>query len=437
MFLLLVLQNKILWRLYENEPSDYFADAVAQIGGFTRMINLESVKYSLRNLRHRKGRSFLTVFSILVGITTIFIFISFGLGLYNYTQELTSGGSADKVLILAKGTGAPGIDDTFKLTNDDLKSINRAAGVYEATGLYFQVVQVEKRDERKYTFVTSYDPKIPLILDIFNAQVEKGRLLQSGDTKKVLLGYNYMVDNKIFKKGLDINEQITINGTNLNIVGFLKSVGNPQDDSNIYVTNDYFEDLFPSKDSYAEIVARVDIQNIDWVVQNIERGLRSERNVNKGEEDFYVQSFQDLVESYTSALNIIIGFVILIALISVFVSGINTANTMITSVLERFKEIGVLKAIGARNREIFGIFLFESAFLGILAGVLGVLLGFLFTSVAGSVLASLGWSFLAPYYSFWLFAGCILFAGITGAISGVIPAIRASKINTVDALRYE
>ena len=144
-----------------------------------------------------------------------------------------------------------------------------------------------------------------------------------------------------------------------------------------------------------------------------------------------------MIEAYTGVLNIIVSFVILIALISVFVSGINTANTMITSVLERYKEIGVLKSIGARNREIFGIFLFESAFLGFIAGVMGVLLGFILTSIAGSLLAGLGLSFLAPYYSPWLFIGCILFAVFTGAISGVIPAIRASKINPVDSLRYE
>ena len=96
-----------------------------------------------------------------------------------------------------------------------------------------------------------------------------------------------------------------------------------------------------------------------------------------------------------------------------------------------------MKAIGARNSEITSIFLFESAFLGFVAGVLGVILGFAFTSLAKVILVSLGWSFLSPLYSVGLFAGCILFATVTGAISGIVPAIKASKINTVDALRYE
>jgi putative ABC transport system permease protein len=144
-----------------------------------------------------------------------------------------------------------------------------------------------------------------------------------------------------------------------------------------------------------------------------------------------------MMESFSSALDIIIGFVILIALISVIVSAVNTANTMITSVLERYKEIGILKAIGARNSEIFGIFLFESAFLGLIAGILGVLLGWGMTSFAGKILMNSGWGFLQPYYNSTIFIGLILFAVLTGAISGVIPAIRAAKTNTVDALRYE
>jgi putative ABC transport system permease protein len=399
-------------------------------------MNEESINYSLRNLRHRKGRSFLTIFSILVGIATIFIFISFGYGLYNYTESFTTGSSADKLLIMAKGEGIPGMDDSFVIDESDLEIIQRTSGVYGATGAYFEVVEIEKGSEIKSTFIVSYDPKIPLLLDIFQVGAEKGRFLRSGD-KGVVLGYNFLIDGKIFEKGLDVNDVIEINGEKFQIIGFMESVGNPQDDSQIYITNEEFLDLFPDKESYAEIVARVDLEEIDKVVENIEKALRKHRNLEEGKEDFFVQSFEDMIESYSGALDVVVGFVILIALISVLVSGVNTANTMITSVLERYKEIGILKSIGARNSDIFWIFLFESAFLGFVAGSLGVLIGFGLTELGGAILTSLGWGFLQPYYSFWIFAGCILFATLTGAISGVIPAYRASKINPVDALRYE
>jgi putative ABC transport system permease protein len=399
-------------------------------------MNEESIRYSLRNLNHRKGRSFLTVFSILVGIATIFIFISFGWGLYNYTDSFTTGSSADKLLIMAKGASAPGMDDTFKLTDDDLEVIERAAGVYEATGIYYDTIKVESNNQYKYVFLASYDPKNTMLLDIFQGKIVDGRDLKKGD-RGVILGYNYKIPGKIFDKSLEINDILKINDEKVKIIGFMNAIGNPQDDSQVYCTNDYFLDLIPDKDTYAEIIARVDISNIDKAIENIERGLRKERNLEKGKEDFFVQSFEEMIESFSGALNIIIGFVILIALISVLVSAVNTANTMITSVLERYKEIGILKSIGARNSEIFGIFLFESAFLGLVAGILGVLLGWGITSLAENILSSLGWSFLQPHYSPIMFGGCILFAVLTGAISGAIPALRASKINPVDALRYE
>jgi putative ABC transport system permease protein len=185
------------------------------------------------------------------------------------------------------------------------------------------------------------------------------------------------------------------------------------------------------------IIAKADKTQIENVVDNIEKALRKSRELEKGKEDFYVASFQELLNSYMSALNIIIGFVILIALISVLVSAINTANTMITSVLERVKEVGTMKAIGAKNSEIFAIFLFESSILGFVAGLIGIFFGFIITFVAKQILSNLGWSFLSPHYSPSLFIGCILFAVVTGAISGVAPAVNASRTNVVDALRYE
>lgn len=402
------------------------------------VISKESVKYSLNNIKKSKARSILTVLSIFVGITTIFIFVSFGWGLYDYIDSFTSSSSADKLLIIPKGVGVPGIDNTFKLLDNDLRAIENTPGVYEATGMYTAVGEIVQDDLKKYVFVTSYDPDVPLLIEFSNLGMAEGRELRVGDSGKVVLGYNYMIKDKIFPKAYLLNGKIDVQGRELRIVGFYDAVGNPQDDSNIYVTNDFMSELYPEKNlSYAMIVARVDKENIDAAADRVEKKLRQERGLDEGKEDFSVQSFADLLESFSSVLNIVIGFIVLIALISVFVSAINTANTMITSVLERFKEIGVLKSIGARNSEIFKIFLFESGFLGFVAGTIGVLVGWGATNLGATVLGNLGYGFLSPHYSWVLFGGCILFATLTGAISGVIPAWRASKINAVDALRYE
>lgn len=434
------------------------------------VISRESVKYSLNNIKQSKARSILTILSIFVGIATIFIFVSFGWGLYDYIDEFTSSSSADKLLIQPKGGVIPGLDDTFKLLDGDLDAVRNTPGVYEATGVHMGVGEIIQDDKRAYVFVISYDPDLPMIMELSDVEIAEGRALRNGDSGKVTLGYNYLLKDKIFPKTYAINSKINVQGQDLRIVGFYEKIGNPQDDSNIYITNDFAENILSDlvkassvagfvdnpnayfgevsiSDSgeillreelgYGMIIARADKNNVDEVGDRVEKKLRQHRDLDEGEEDFTVQSYADLLEQFVVVLNIIIGFIVLIAFISVIVSAVNTANTMITSVLERFKEIGVLKSIGARNSEIFKIFLFESGFLGFVSGVIGVLVGWGASNLGAGILDELGYGFLSPHYSWVLFAGLIAFATFTGAISGMIPAWRASKINAVDALRYE
>jgi len=400
-------------------------------------IKKEIVGYSLRSIAKRKTRSILTILSIFIGITSIFIFISFGFGLYAYINSFSTSTSADKITVMPKGNSAPGLDNSFSLNDSDVKAIERTAGISEATGVYSTAAEITQKTDKKYVFLVSYDPAKPLVLELASVNVIQGRALQSNDVGKAVVGYNYLVDNKIFPNGYKLGDNLVVNGQNVRIVGILASMGNPQDDSQIYVTNEYFKKLYPNVTNYAEIIGRADINDMTNTIKRVEKNLRNSRSEKVGEEDFYVASFQDLIAQFSSALNIVIGFVILIALISVLVSAVNTANTMITSVLERTREIGTMKAVGARNKEILKIFLFESAFLGFIAGIIGTLIGFLISYSIGSILANLGWGFLKPGYPWYLFVGTIAFATITGAISGIWPAYRASKLKTVEALRYE
>ena len=197
------------------------------------MISKEIMKYSVKNLWNRKSRSLLTVFSILVGIATIFIFLSFGLGLYDYVDEVTASGSANKIVIQPKGISPMGLDDSFELTEDDLEAVEKTTGVYDVAGAGFEIAKVDQGKETKYVFLTSYNPKKPLIMDIFNTEMAKGKNLESGDDRKVVLGYNYLVEDKIFSKSYDINDKITVQGKGMKVIGFFDSIGNPQDYSNI------------------------------------------------------------------------------------------------------------------------------------------------------------------------------------------------------------
>ena len=96
-----------------------------------------------------------------------------------------------------------------------------------------------------------------------------------------------------------------------------------------------------------------------------------------------------------------------------------------------------MKAVGARNSEIMFIFIFESGMLGMIGGTIGVLLGYIVATTGGKIAAAAGYALLKPIFPPVLIIGCILFSLIVGAASGVMPALRASKLKPVDALRYE
>ncbi len=123
------------------------------------MISAQTVKYSLRNLKQRKTRSFFTILSIFLGIATIFIFISFGLGLYTYIEDLTKGSSADKIIIQPKGGTFAMFDSNVVFDEDDLKVIEDVPGVQEVSGSYFKTVEIKAQDEILYTLLISYDPE--------------------------------------------------------------------------------------------------------------------------------------------------------------------------------------------------------------------------------------------------------------------------------------
>ena len=407
------------------------------------MISRENLNYAVKNLLARKLRSMFTLISIFIGIATIFIFISFGLGLYQYIDDLSSEIGIDKLIVQVRGIGAPGSSDTFRLEDSDIRTLEKTRGIAEVAGMAFTPVAVKKDDTTKYVYLSSLPvqdrKKLDLSLEVMTVTLLEGRMLNDGEKSRALLGYRYMIENGVFDKPLKIGDKLTINEKSIRVSGFFEELGNPADDANIYVTEDAYKEIIGVDDlNFGIIVARVDdVARIDEIKDRAVRNMRKDRGQEEGKEDFFIQSAEQLIESFSGALNIVIGFIVLIAVISVIVSAINTANTMFTSILERTKEIGVLKAIGAPNREIMYIFLLESSILGFIAGIIGILIGSFLSYVGGEILAVLGYGFLSPAFPWYLFAGCILFATSVGTVSGIIPAYNASKQKPVDSLRYE
>ncbi|HME87151.1 MAG TPA: ABC transporter permease, partial [Candidatus Nanoarchaeia archaeon] len=396
----------------------------------------EEIKYVLQNIRHRKLRSGLSILSILIGITAIYALLSFGFGIQTYIDTLASESGADKLFIQARSIGAPGTDEAFFISKEDIDFVRKIRGVNDIAGLYAKPVEIESRDKKKFNFAYGFDTKdIKIVEESFTLKVAAGRTLKNSELDKVVLGYNYQLPEKIFEKELVVGDKITINGKQFEAIGFYDELGNPVDDASIYMTKEAMEELNPDvKDRFAFAMIRAD-KGVDptELAAIVKERLRKHNNQEEGEESFYVQSFEDALATFSAVISIINSVLVMIAVISMIVAFVNIMNTMYTAVLERTKEIGIMKSIGARNSFIKRIFVLEAGVLGFIGGIIGVLLGYLIASAGGAAAAAGGFALLKPSFPLWLGIGCILFATVVGATSGYFPARHAARLKPVDA----
>ena len=152
--------------------------------------------------------------------------------------------------------------------------------------------------------------------------------------------------------------------------------------------------------------------------------------------NFQVVTATQILEQINQVLGVMQFVLVGIAAISLVVGAIGIMNSMYTSVLERTKDIGIMKAIGARNSDILKIFLIESGLIGLVGGIFGILLGSAMALIIGQLSKNAGFSLIIKIEPLVLIFG-LLFAFVVGIISGILPAYQASRLKPVDALRYE
>jgi putative ABC transport system permease protein len=233
-----------------------------------------------------------------------------------------------------------------------------------------------------------------------------------------------------------LGETIKLKGINFRVVGVLKSKGdqgwfNP-DDQAIVPYSTAMKQLFGT-DSLREIDIRVaDGADIDGVVAETTKLLRKRHRVGaEAEDDFNIRNQAEMLEMASTVLRTFTILLGSIAGISLLVGGIGIMNIMLVTVTERTREIGVRKAIGARDRDILRQFLFESILLSGLGGLLGVGLGF---AIAGTI----GWA--SDFVTVVEPASIVLSLGVSASVGiffGFYPALRAARLDPIEALRYE
>jgi putative ABC transport system permease protein len=397
-------------------------------------------KLAIKNLRKRKLRSWLTIIGIVISIAVIFTLISLSLGLKDAINEQFKILGTDKLFISPKGTsGGPGSGGAVEFTTADVKVIEKVSGVKDLSYAVIGNGAIKFGKQTKYFYVFGLPlDKIQLYIDSASIKMDEGNIIQTGETGKIMLGYDYKY-NHVFDNPVKTGDKITINGKEFKVAGIAESIGNPSDDKNIYMSADDFKLLFNSGERVDSIIVQVDDEkNIQQISEDISKKLIKSRGLTEKTKDFYISTPEELLSSFDNILNIITVFLVGIAAISLLVGGIGIMNTMYTSVLERTKEIGTMKAVGAKNSDILWIFLFESGLIGLIGGTIGVLLGYgISKTVEIIAITTLNTTLLRAAVPAYLVLGCLSFAFLIGALSGTIPALMASKLKPVDALRYE
>jgi putative ABC transport system permease protein len=399
---------------------------------------LDYVKFAYRGIKKRRLRSYLTMIGIFIGIAAVVALISLGQGLQVAIEEQFEKAGADKVII-TPGRGAAaafgGIGAADNFYDRDVDIVGDTRGVDKVGGLLYKEARVEFKDEIQYTFVIGVPDELDL--EDFAADIEHGRNLEEGDGYKALVGYLIYHDD-FFEKSVRIRGNIKIEDEDFEVVGSVDRVGNRQDDTQIYIPVETAQEGF-DEEGFSTIVARAK-EGVDpgEVADEITKELRKDRDLKEGEEDFSVQTFEQLMETFSNILGVVQTVIVGIAAISLLVGGIGIMNTMYMTVLERTKEIGVMKAIGAKNSHIMQIFLIESGIYGLIGGAIGVAIGIGLAKMTEFIaFYALGTTLLRASIAPTLIIGALLFSFFVGILSGVAPAFRASKLRPVAALRYE
>lgn len=396
-------------------------------------------RLALKNLRKRKLRSWLTVFGIIISVAIIFVLISLSVGLREAVNEQFKILGSDKFFIQPKGQVGVGSAGAVELTKEDVNVVDKVTGVKAVSYATLGNAKLEFEKKTRYFYVVGLPlDRFSLYTESTNLKMDEGRALREGDSGKIMIGSDYKY-SEVFSKPVKTGDTILVNDKPFKVVGIVAPIGNPQDDKNIIMSLDDFKPLFNTGERIDQIIVQVDAgENVKAVADKVAVKLTKSRGLTEKTRDFTISTPEELLQSFSAILNIITAFLVGVATISLLVGSIGIANTMFTSVLERTKEIGTMKAVGARNSDILLIFLIESGLIGLVGGIIGVGLGFLIAkSIEIIGVRTLNTTLLQAATPAYLIIGCLAFAFLVGALSGVIPARRAALLRPVDALRYE
>lgn len=407
-------------------------------------INLtkEYFKIALRNLTTRRLRSWLTTVGIVIGIFLIVSLMSLSEGLKGAVMQQLSMMGKDLITIMPGDITnmMSSLIGGQKLTDDDINTIERTKGIAFVVPVNYTagIMRYESQKKTVYIYGNDWEKALDIYINDLGWSLKEGRWPTPGKNE-IIVGS--IVATEIFP-GLKIGlEEAVIKGRNFKIVGILNSLGSKQDDSMIAMDLNIFHNITGEKDAKMAFAKVQNGYSTDSVIEDLKANLNDSRKRMIGQKEndssYAVLSSEKIAGIVGNVMGLIQAVIIGFASIAIVVGGIGITNTMYTSVRERIKEIGIMKAIGAKNSTINIIFLIESGIFGTIGGLGGTFLGFLFAKTIEIYFQIHPLFYLKASVTPQLFIFSLVFSFLVGCISGFLPARSASKLKPVDALRYE
>jgi putative ABC transport system permease protein len=385
---------------------------------------IQSIKMALKSIQSNKLRALLTMLGIIIGVSSVIVLVSISQGsTKNVTSQINQLGTN---LLTINTTGTD-----ISLTEDKISELNKLNGVTAVSPVVSGRVSVKKDRTSSQVSLTGTNAAYE---SVRNAKVEQGRFITDLDVdyrqKVAILGAT--TAQTFFGSDNPVGQYLQINGNSFKVIGVLASKGSSlgqSGDDVVIVPLSTAERLTQSTTISQVYLSGKNQEQMDFVMNEVEMKMAS-MYPNKSD-SYSVSNQQDLMNTMSSVNNTMTMMLGGIASISLLVGGIGIMNIMLVSVTERTKEIGIRKAIGAKRRDVLMQFLIEAIVLSSFGGLVGILLGLGIGKLLSSLLSLTVSNTPAVILLSFLFS---LFVGV---VFGVFPANKASKLNPIQALRYQ
>lgn len=383
------------------------------------------LKVAVTSIWANKLRSFLTMLGIIIGISSVIVLVGIGQGTKQQVQSQIE--SLGTNLITINITGRR----NTAFSTSDINQIKAIPKVKAIAPIITSNVNV-KAGTKSYS--TSLEASTPEYSSIRKIYTGSGRFINQMDIDNrfqvAVVGVD--VAKELYGTSNVVGQTINIDGVDFEIAGVLQTQGSSMTgsgDDKVILPISTAERLIKNTEIRTFYVEAADKDSVNSIMSYLQMLLNKKfKNDTESYRIFSQSSLLDTVNQSTNSLSLMLGG---IAAISLVVGGIGIMNIMLVSVIERTREIGIRKAIGAKRRTILAQFLIESAAISLLGGMLGVALGFALASILRSLFS------FNIVISGSIVIGAVVFSTMVGIIFGIYPANKASKLNPIEALRYE